>query len=165
MSTAHIYGDPPDVICDEDSSFGVGLAPFVGRAWEEAFHASVLPVTTASHSSHKFRDRPRSRRGLRRHWPSSVRWGPLRIRRPSRQRQARHELDSRARYEPLIRARADPMPPCKALTSPPRAEPPFLKRNSCGAMRQALHMPIGLPAFSWMGPPRRAAPSAHPIPT
>jgi hypothetical protein len=43
MSTAHIYGDPPEVICHEDSPTGYGLAPFVGRAWEEAFHASVLP--------------------------------------------------------------------------------------------------------------------------
>jgi NAD dependent epimerase/dehydratase family enzyme len=36
MSTAHIYGDPPEVVCNEDSPFGYGLAPFVGRAWEEA---------------------------------------------------------------------------------------------------------------------------------
>ncbi len=43
MSTAHIYGDPPKSICTEESAFGYGLAPFVARAWEEAFHASVLP--------------------------------------------------------------------------------------------------------------------------
>lgn len=43
MSTAHIYGDPPNLVCTEDSALGYGLAPFVGRAWEEAFHASVLP--------------------------------------------------------------------------------------------------------------------------
>ena len=43
MSTAHIYGDPPDAVCTEDSSLGCGLAPFVGKAWEEAFHTSVLP--------------------------------------------------------------------------------------------------------------------------
>jgi uncharacterized protein (TIGR01777 family) len=43
MSTAHIYGDPPTAVCDEDSPLGIGLAPFVGRAWEEAFQASVLP--------------------------------------------------------------------------------------------------------------------------
>jgi len=35
MSTAHLYGDPPEVWCDEDSAFGYGLAPFVGAAWEE----------------------------------------------------------------------------------------------------------------------------------
>lgn len=43
MSTAHIYGDPPEVACTEDSPFGCGLAPLVGRAWEEAFHTAVLP--------------------------------------------------------------------------------------------------------------------------
>ncbi len=43
MSTAHIYGDPPETWCDEDSAFGYGLAPFVARAWEEAFTAAALP--------------------------------------------------------------------------------------------------------------------------
>jgi uncharacterized protein len=37
MSTAHIYGDPPTIICTEDSPFGFGFAPFVGQAWEDAF--------------------------------------------------------------------------------------------------------------------------------
>ena len=43
MSTAHIYGDPPHVTCTEDSPFGCGFAPFVGRAWENEFRANVLP--------------------------------------------------------------------------------------------------------------------------
>ncbi|MGI9015057.1 MAG: NAD-dependent epimerase/dehydratase family protein, partial [Phycisphaerales bacterium] len=43
MSTAHIYGDPPDVICDEDAAFGYGLAPLVGQAWEDACAKAVLP--------------------------------------------------------------------------------------------------------------------------
>ncbi|MEM7682767.1 MAG: DUF1731 domain-containing protein [Planctomycetota bacterium] len=37
MSTAHIYGDPPSAVCDEDGALGYGLAPTVGRAWERAF--------------------------------------------------------------------------------------------------------------------------------
>lgn len=41
MSTAHIYGDPPSLRCDEDSPTGFGLAPIVGRAWEEAFRESL----------------------------------------------------------------------------------------------------------------------------
>ncbi len=41
MSTAHIYGDPPSQICTESSSTGYGLAPFVGKAWEEAFMQSI----------------------------------------------------------------------------------------------------------------------------
>lgn len=36
MSTAHIYGDPEGVICDESTPTGVGLAPDVGRVWEAA---------------------------------------------------------------------------------------------------------------------------------
>lgn len=43
MSTAHIYGDPPVTWCDEDSATGYGLAPFVGRAWEDTFRENVLP--------------------------------------------------------------------------------------------------------------------------
>ena len=43
MATAHIYGDPPETVCDEDSTFGLGLAPNVGKAWEAAFAEAVLP--------------------------------------------------------------------------------------------------------------------------
>jgi len=39
MSTAHIYGDPPKMLCSENSSTGYGLAPTVGKAWEKAFLA------------------------------------------------------------------------------------------------------------------------------
>lgn len=42
MSTAHIYGDPPEAVCTEDSAFGVGLAPQVAAAWESAFQAGLL---------------------------------------------------------------------------------------------------------------------------
>ena len=41
MSTAHIYGDPPTQICTEESTTGYGLAPFVGKAWEQAFRDSL----------------------------------------------------------------------------------------------------------------------------
>ena len=42
MSTAHIYGDPPSLVCTESSPFGYGLAPQVGNAWETQFTQSVL---------------------------------------------------------------------------------------------------------------------------
>jgi len=45
MSTAHIYGDPPDALCDENSALGYGLAPQVGAAWEAACHEEDLPGT------------------------------------------------------------------------------------------------------------------------
>lgn len=43
MSTAHIYGDPPSQLCTEDSTTGYGLAPTVGKAWEAAF-LEALPA-------------------------------------------------------------------------------------------------------------------------
>lgn len=43
MSTAHLYGDSVEAICDENSTFGYGLAPYVGKKWEEAYGQSVLP--------------------------------------------------------------------------------------------------------------------------
>lgn len=45
MSTAHAYGDPPDVACDESSPFGEGLAPFVACAWEGAFDRACAGLT------------------------------------------------------------------------------------------------------------------------
>ncbi len=43
MSTAHIYGDPPRLLCTEGSPFGLGLAPTVARAWEDEFERAALP--------------------------------------------------------------------------------------------------------------------------
>ncbi len=43
MSTAHIYGDPPSVVCDEDAAFGYGLAPTIGQAWEQTHAQHLLP--------------------------------------------------------------------------------------------------------------------------
>lgn len=44
MSTAHIYGDPPEVLCDEGSAFGYGLAPEVGKAWESVYEETKPEV-------------------------------------------------------------------------------------------------------------------------
>lgn len=41
MSTAHIYGDSETALCDENSSLGFGLAPFVGKEWESEFHFAL----------------------------------------------------------------------------------------------------------------------------
>jgi uncharacterized protein len=41
IATAHRYGDPPTAWCTEGSTFGYGLAPFVGQAWEEALEESA----------------------------------------------------------------------------------------------------------------------------
>jgi uncharacterized protein (TIGR01777 family) len=42
MSTAHWYGDPPQIICTESSPIGYGFAPNIAVAWEDAFHRSKL---------------------------------------------------------------------------------------------------------------------------
>jgi uncharacterized protein (TIGR01777 family) len=42
MSTAHIYGDPPEVVCDESAAFGYGMAPFVAQAWEAEYESAKL---------------------------------------------------------------------------------------------------------------------------
>lgn len=47
MATAHRYGDPPELVCDEASAFGYGLAPFVGAAWEEAFERALGAISQA----------------------------------------------------------------------------------------------------------------------
>ncbi|MGC3971332.1 MAG: hypothetical protein QM775_29530 [Pirellulales bacterium] len=62
MSTAHIYGDPPEVMCDEDSPPGFGLAPFVAQAWEAEYREAVLPSQRGSVLLHEFCSRARSRR-------------------------------------------------------------------------------------------------------
>ncbi|MEW4571352.1 TIGR01777 family oxidoreductase [Tautonia sp. JC769] len=41
MSTAHIYGDPGEQRITEGDAFGYGLAPTVGRAWEAALAESL----------------------------------------------------------------------------------------------------------------------------
>jgi len=45
MSTAHIYGDPSHIHCDENAPTGYGLAPTVGIAWEKAFY-DAKPAAT-----------------------------------------------------------------------------------------------------------------------
>lgn len=39
-ATAHIYGDPPDAVCDESCPIGYGLAPQVGQRWEAELEAA-----------------------------------------------------------------------------------------------------------------------------
>ncbi|MEM9346096.1 MAG: TIGR01777 family oxidoreductase [Planctomycetota bacterium] len=47
MATAHIYGDPPDAVCDESAATGYGLAPLVGERWESA-HEQACPPSVRS---------------------------------------------------------------------------------------------------------------------
>jgi uncharacterized protein (TIGR01777 family) len=147
MSTAHIYGDPPEVVCTEDSAFGYGLAPFVARAWEDAFHASVLPSQRQVILRTSFvlgRDRGTGGSALAR----LVRLARLglagRIGSGTQGISWIHESDmSRLIERGLTDAR---MQGAYVATAPhPVSQQEFMRE-----LRRAVGIPVGLPAFSWM---------------
>jgi uncharacterized protein (TIGR01777 family) len=143
MSTAHIYGDPPERVCDEDSPFGYGLAPFVGREWEAALARAVLPQMRAVVLRTSFvlgknggalpRLAALARFGLGGKCGTG-RQGISWI----------HEADMN---QLLTRAILDEgMTGAYLATSPnPVSNAEFMR-----CLRQTLGMPIGLPALSWM---------------
>lgn len=143
MSTAHIYGDPPDVVCDEDSSFGWGLAPFVAREWEQSF-ARGLPASVRGvvlRTSFVLGKNGGALRQLNRlvrfglggtvgHGRQGISWI--------------HERDMDRLFERAICD--DSMRGTYIATAPhPVSNAEFMRE-----MRRALRAPIGLPAASWM---------------
>jgi uncharacterized protein (TIGR01777 family) len=143
MSTAHRYGDPPEAVCDEDSAFGHGLAPFVGQAWEEAFAQAVLPhmrrviLRTSFVLGRNGGALPRLARlarwglgGKAGHGRQGVSWI--------------HEEDMNRLF---VRAICDPgMTGAYVATSPyPASNGDFMRE-----LRRALQVPFGLPAMEWM---------------
>jgi len=144
MSTAHIYGDPSeDILIDEDSAFGYGLAPTVGAAWEAAFARSSSPgvrqvvlrtsfvigrgggaLTTLARLA---------RLGLGGqvgHGRQGISWI--------------HEHDMNRLFQRTIED--DTMQGAYIATAPkPVSNAEFMRQ-----LRRALGMPIGLPAFKWM---------------
>ncbi len=147
MSTAHIYGDPPALVCDEDSPHGSGFAPFVGRAWEEAFGASVLPDQRKVILRTSFvigRDRGAGCGAFARLLPL-VRFGLGGTVGTGKQGISWiHETDMNRLFE---RALTDKnMQGVYIATAPnPVSQSIFMR-----GMRKAVGMPIGLPAFPWM---------------
>jgi uncharacterized protein (TIGR01777 family) len=147
MSTGHIYGDPPAAVCTEDSATGSGFAPFVGRAWEEAFFASVLPSQRQVILRTSFvigRDRGAGCGALAKLRPL-VRFGlGGRVGSGTQGMSWIHELDMNRLFE---RALTDPtMSGVYIATAPnPVSQSAFMRE-----LRKALHMPIGLPASGWM---------------
>lgn len=143
MSTAHIYGDPPHRVCDESSPFGYGLAPFVGRAWEDA-HARAAPEGIRSVV-------------LRTSFVLGLRGGAL----PRLVRLARLGLGGRVgsgrqgiswlHQEDMnrifARAIADPEMRGAYIATAPN---PISNKEFMRALRSALKMPVGLPASGWM---------------
>jgi uncharacterized protein (TIGR01777 family) len=147
MSTAHIYGDPPEATCTEDSPFGYGLAPFVGRAWEVEFRSSVLPSQRPIILRTSFvlgRDRGTgcgalaklrllARLGL----GGTVGSGAQGI-------SWIHETDLNRLFE---RALCDPTMQGAYIASAPN---PISQREFMRVLRRTMRVPIGLPAFPWM---------------
>jgi uncharacterized protein len=147
MSTAHIYGDPPEVTCTEDSPTGVGLAPFVGLAWEEAFHESALPEQRKVILRTSFvigRDRGAGGGALAR-LRTLVRWGLGGTVGSGRQGMSWiHETDMNRLFE---RSLFDESREGVYIATAPN---PVSQREFMRTLRRAMGMPIGLPAFGWM---------------
>jgi uncharacterized protein (TIGR01777 family) len=147
MSTAHIYGDPPEVTCTEDSPFGYGLAPFVGRAWDEEFRAGILPEQRGVVLRTSFvigRDRGAGGGALAR-----LRWLARmglagKIGSGTQGMSWIHEADLNRLFE---RALFDSTMRGAYIATAPN---PVSQRDFMRELRRAVGMPIGLPAFGWM---------------
>ncbi|QDT10895.1 TIGR01777 family oxidoreductase [Planctomycetes bacterium K23_9] len=147
MSTAHIYGDPPALVCDEDSATGLGFAPTVGRAWESAFYQSRLPSQRGVVMRTSFvigRDLGAgggamsklallARLGLGGR-VGSGRHGMSWIHQSDLNRLFAHAITDASMSGVYIASSPNPV-----------AQVDFMR-----ALRKFLKMPIGLPAFEWM---------------
>ncbi len=147
MSTAHIYGDPPEVTCTEDSPFGYGLAPFVGRAWEDEFRAGVLPSQRGVILRTGFvigRDRGAGGGALSR-LKSLVRTGlGGRAGAGTQGMSWIHELDMNRLFE---RAIDEPKMKGAYVASAPT---PVSQGVFMRTLRREMRIPIGLPAPAWV---------------
>ncbi|HEV3344233.1 MAG TPA: DUF1731 domain-containing protein [Pirellulales bacterium] len=147
MSTAHIYGDPPHVVCDEDSAFGSGFAPFVGRAWEDEFHASVLPCQRPVVLRTSFvigRDRGAGGGALAR-LRTLVKLGlGGRVGAGTQGVSWIHETDLNRLFELSL---VDSTTRGVYVATSPNPVPQHVFMRE---LRRALRVPIGLPASSWM---------------
>ena len=147
MSTAHIYGDPPDRICTEDSPFGVGLAPFVGQAWEREFRASALPSQRQVILRTSFVigiDRGAGSGALAR-LLTLVRWGLGGSVGSGIQGMSWiHEFDLHRLFE---RTLTDASMNGAYIASAPH---PVSQSEFMQTLRKVAGMPVGLPAFAWM---------------
>ncbi len=147
MSTAHIYGDPPRVVCTESSPFGYGLAPSVARAWEDEYRASVLPSQRAVILRPSFivgRDRGAGGGAIAR-LRTLVRFGlGGRVGTGTQGMSWIHETDMNRLFELALND-------CQTQGTYIASSPfPVSQLDFMRTSRRAMGMPLGLPAFSWM---------------
>lgn len=147
MSTAHIYGDPPEVVCTEESAFGCGLAPLVAKAWEDEFHRGLLPAQRGVILRTSFvigRDRGAGGGALTR-LKTLVRLGLGGTVGSGKQGLSWiHDHDLNRVFE---RALTDPAMQGAYIASAPN---PASQRDFMRELRRAMRVPVGLPATSWM---------------
>jgi uncharacterized protein (TIGR01777 family) len=147
MSTAHIYGDPPTAVCTEDSPFGIGFAPTIGRAWEQAFDAAALPQQLKVVLRTSFvvgKDRGAGGGALAR-LRMLVKLGLGGTVATGKQGMSWiHERDMNRLFE---RALVDANIHGAFIASSPH---PVSQMQLMKQLRRALRMPIGLPALEWM---------------
>ncbi|MEM7261753.1 MAG: TIGR01777 family oxidoreductase [Planctomycetota bacterium] len=143
MSTAHIYGDPPTRVCDEDAAFGYGLAPIVGKAWEKAHREALLPdmrsvvVRTSFVMGRTGGALPRLAGLARVGLGGTIGHG----------RQGMSWIHERDMNGILVRAIADSTMQGAYLATAPQ---PVSNKEFMRSLRKAIGMPIGLPAAGWM---------------
>jgi uncharacterized protein (TIGR01777 family) len=147
MSTAHIYGDPPSIVCNEDSPYGMGFAPTVGRAWEESFHASALPTQRKVILRTSFvigRDQGAGGGALARLRAIACVGLGGKVGTGTQGMSWIHETDMNRLFE---RAISDSEMQGAYIATAPN---PVSQKDFMRELRKALKMPIGLPAFEWM---------------
>jgi len=147
MSTAHIYGDPPEVISTEDSAFGYGLAPTVGMAWEQEFQLQVLATQRSVILRTSFvvgRNRGAGPGALGKlGWLARIGLGGT-VGTGKQGMSWLHETDMNRIFE---RALADSKMHGVYIASSPH---PVSQKEFMRRLRQAVGMPVGLPAPSWL---------------
>lgn len=147
MSTAHIYGDPPNAVCSEESATGYGLAPTVAKEWEAAFAESILPEQRGVIMRTSFvigRNRGGGGGAMATLGLITKLGLGGKVGKGTQGMSWIHEDDLNA-----IFARAifnDSMSGPYIVSSPhPKSQVDFMR-----TLRKSMGMPIGLPAFAWM---------------
>ena len=143
MSTAHIYGDPPTLICTESSPFGYGLAPDVARAWEAEFAKGLHPDQRGVVIRTSFvvgRDRGSGGGALARLRPLARFGLGGKVGSGQQGMSWLHEKDMNRIFE---RAIVDSSMQGAYIASSPN---PVSQRDFMKSLRRSIRMPIGLPA-------------------